>query len=192
MPMANETGSPVELLLRKHLPYELAMLELTFRLLHSPDDEAKKIREHRVVSNALVESFWTHARNLIEFFNQLKGDGLKGVASAKDMTEGYNADTKMRELDQMINVQISHLQYDRPALTKEQLNLPEMDRVRGVIAREIDKFQRCILPKYRGDWKSRPQIDEEIGEQGWIKFASGQPTSSNEVQTLSYVITPSN
>jgi hypothetical protein len=149
----------------------------------------KKIREDTVVSNALVESFWTHARNLIEFFTRPKGDGLHGAASAKDVTEGYIADTKMKELDQTINVQISHLQYDRPALTEDQLNFPAMDRVRGVIAREVEKFQHCILPKYNATWTSRPQIDEEISKEGWLKYASGQTTTSNEVQTLLYVIT---
>jgi hypothetical protein len=42
MDVANERGTPVELLLSKHLPYELDMLEHTFRLLHSLDDSAKK------------------------------------------------------------------------------------------------------------------------------------------------------
>jgi hypothetical protein len=144
------------------------------------------------VFNALVESFWIHARNLIEFFNQSKGDGLKGVASPQDMTEGYIPDTKMRELDQMINVQITHLQYHRPAFTEEQLNFPEMDRVRGVIAREVGKFNHCMLSsKYRDAWTSRPPIDGQISKEGWIKFASGQPTSSNEVQTILSVVTPS-
>jgi hypothetical protein len=187
--MATETGTPIERLLRKHLPYEFDMLEHTFRLLHSSDDHAKKIREDTVVSNALVESFWTHARNLIEFFNQEKGDGLHGVASPQDMTDGYRADTKMKELDQTINVQISHLQYDRPALTEEQLNFPEMDRVRSVIGREVAKFNRSMsASSYSDAWTPRPQMDKGISEEAWFKFASGQATSSSEVATLSLVI----
>jgi hypothetical protein len=191
MPTANETQNPIERLLQKHLPYEFDMLELTFHLLHSSDDQANETREDRVVSNALIESFWTHARNLIEFFNKPRGDGSKGVASAQDMTDGYVADTRMKQLDQMINVQISHLQYDRPALTQEQLDFPEMDRVRGIIAREVQKFERSLLPTYRAIWKPRPQLDERIRDQGWLKFASGQPSASNEVQTLLHVIVPS-
>jgi hypothetical protein len=191
VPMATETETPVKRLLRKHLPYELDMLEHTFHLLHSSDDYPKKIREDRVVSNALIESFWTHARNLIEFFNQNKGDGLKGVASPQDMTEGYSADTRMKELDQMINVQISHLQYDRPALTEEQLNFPEMDRVRSVIGREVEKFNRRMSSSsYCDSWTPRPPNDTEIHERGWIGFASGQSAASSEVQTLLSTIVP--
>jgi hypothetical protein len=99
--MSNETMTPIELLLRKDLPYEINMLEHTFRLLSS-DDYAKNLRKYTVVANALVELFWTHARNLIEFFNKGRGDGLTGLASAQDMTEGYFADTKMKGLDYMI------------------------------------------------------------------------------------------
>jgi hypothetical protein len=187
--MTSEATSPMDRLLRQHLPYELNMLEHTFRLLHSSDGYAKKLRENTVVANALIESFWTHARNLIEFFNQTKGDGLKGLASAHDMTEGYFADTKMRELDRMINVQISHLQYDRPALTEKQLNYSEMDRVRNIIAREVEKFNKSILSRYRDAWTPHKPIDMEISAEGWLKIASEQPTATNVVQTFLSTIT---
>jgi hypothetical protein len=178
--------TPIERLLRRHLPYELDMLEHTFRLLHSSDDHAQNLRKDIVVANALLESFWTHARNLIEFFNKkAKGDGLAGLASPQDMTEGYFPDTKMTELDQMINVQISHLQYHRPQLSEDQLNYSEMDRVRNAIAREVRRFNECMLSsKYRDAWIPRPPIDMEISREGWLKIASEQPTASSEVRTF--------
>ena len=115
------------------------MLEQTLaRLLSKKNDP--------VVTNALVESFWTHARNLIEFFTRsTKGDGTTGTASALDMTAGYFHSIKLKEIDQLINQQISHLQYDRPAFTAKQLDFNEMFRVRADIQREVERYQKTIL-----------------------------------------------
>jgi hypothetical protein len=189
--MKHETKKSIECLLRRHLPYELNMLEHTFRLLHSSQDYAKGLRSDGVVANALIESFWTHARNLIEFFNQGKSDGSTGVASAQDMTDGYLANTNMRTLDQMINVQISHLQYNRPLFT-DQLNLTEMERVRNAIARELEKFKRCISPTYRDAWTAPAPIDRTITDEAWLKIATEQPTATNVVRSMLATIVPKN
>jgi hypothetical protein len=171
-----EPKTPIELLLAKHLPYELDMLDQTLARLLKNQDEP-------VVRNALIESFWTHVRNLVEFFTQKKDDGLKGTASAQDMTEGYFADTKLKKMDQLINQQISHLQYDRPAFTKDQLHHTEMFRVRGVIEREVENFQKKICKKYHRFWKIRMQrkdIDKEL----WLSFMESQPFATNVLQVI--------
>jgi hypothetical protein len=168
---------PIERLLVRHLPYELDMLEQTLvRLLDG------KVTD-RVLQNALIESFWTHARNLIEFFNcKEKGDGQTGVASAQDMTTGYAVDTKLTEVNDLINKQISHLQYDRPAFTQGQLDYNYMYRVREIIGREMQKFQKCINHDYKKFWVTRQQSDETIDKKGWLAFAQNQPTATNVIQ----------
>ena len=70
-------------ILGEHLPYELDMLDASFALLHSPALAAH--RAHPAVRNALVEAFWTHARNVIEFLTHPKGnDAAGGIVSARD------------------------------------------------------------------------------------------------------------
>jgi hypothetical protein len=171
-----EPRTPIERLLFRHLPYELDMLEQTLaRLLANANAP--------VVSNALIESFWTHARNLIEFFNQPKGDGITGTASAQDMTVGYSPDAKLKTIDQLINQQISHLQYDRPAFTADQLDFNEMFRVRGDIQREVERYQKTIRCKYQDFWKPRPE-QREVVRDTWLKFVANQPTATNVITVI--------
>jgi hypothetical protein len=180
--MSIEPRTPIERLLCKHLPYELDMLEQTLARLQANANDT-------VVSNALIESFWTHARNLIEFFTHpTKGDGTTGTASALDMTTGYFPDTKLKEIDQLINQQITHLQYDRPAFTEEQLDFNEMFRVRADIQREVERFQKTIIGKYQEFWKLRPE-QKEIDNDVWLKFVASQPTATNVVTMVGGTVT---
>lgn len=53
-------------ILTEHLPYELDMFELAFLRLHSA--EFADQRKDDFLKNSSIETFWLHARNLIEFF----------------------------------------------------------------------------------------------------------------------------
>jgi len=166
--------TPIELLLAKHLPYELDMLEHTLaRLLILKNNNDVLLR------NALIESFWTHVRNLAEFFNQPKGDGVTGIASAQDMTKNdYPRNPELEDFDELINQQITHLRYDRPAFTDDQLDFNEMFLVRGRIERQVEKFQNNIDGKYQKFWKTRP-VRKDIDEQVWISVVDAQPMATN-------------
>ncbi|MFL6975947.1 MAG: hypothetical protein ACJ8F2_28880, partial [Xanthobacteraceae bacterium] len=52
-------------ILTEHLPYELDMLEGAFVFVHA--SQFADARENALFKNAMIEAFWTHARNLIEF-----------------------------------------------------------------------------------------------------------------------------
>ena len=56
-------------LLEEHLKYELDMFDATYLLMFS--GELKK----GFIANTVIESFWTHARNLNEFFTIAAGQG---------------------------------------------------------------------------------------------------------------------
>jgi hypothetical protein len=98
------------------------------------------------------------------------------------MTKGYYPDTRLKEIDQSINQQISHLQYDRPAFTKDQLNFNNMFRVRGAIQREVEKFQKKIV-RDSEFWKLREER-KDIDQQVWLKFVSSQPTATNVIDVI--------
>ena len=149
--------------LKEHLPYELDMLEGSFVRLYSTEfaDQLKDT----VIKNALIEAFWTHARNLVEYFMHSKGDRFSGVVSARDFTNDYFPDMKMKTLDQEINAQISHLTYDRKTIEHEKLGGYQMLRVKQSIDRETKRFQELLKPEYRAIWV--PRVPSE-----WIETPS--------------------
>ena len=71
----------------EYLPYELNMLEAAFAFLNSKQfDELHKIP---FLKNAAIETFWLHARNLIEFLTHSKNVGHAGLVSARDFTTTF-------------------------------------------------------------------------------------------------------
>ena len=67
-------------MLAEHLPYEHDMLDKAFEFLTSEAHAAE--REDPFKRNPMVEVFWLHARNLIEFYNSPP----RYSASASDFT----------------------------------------------------------------------------------------------------------
>src|SRR6516165_815690 len=77
----------------EHLPYELEMLEWSYAALH--EDRLSKFREHNLIGNLAVESFWVHVRNLIDFFNQPCNGSETGSASASDFIKSQRFDANL-------------------------------------------------------------------------------------------------
>lgn len=74
--------APKVALLIDHFPYEIMMLDATVALLSVGDF-------HPHLRNMAIESFWPHARNLVEFFTLRPNvsETCSGVASARDFTD---------------------------------------------------------------------------------------------------------
>jgi hypothetical protein len=101
------------------LPYELDMLDAAARYMQT--DEFSKLTKPKteigwLTCNATIESFWTHARCLMEFFSRRKNqDFTASAASAMDFTEGFRPSSEMGELwgpgrlAETINEQVSHV-----------------------------------------------------------------------------------
>lgn len=117
--------------LKEHLPYELDMLEAAFTFLHSPDYVKSRTW---FCKNAAIETFWLHARNLIEFLTQPASDG-EGTVSARDFATGFHPVTIMKGMDGLINLGITHLQYGRKSEQEEKLSGYDMLRVKQHIDR---------------------------------------------------------
>jgi hypothetical protein len=107
-------------ILEEHLPYELDMLERAFVILHL--EKFTELRKDAFLRNAVIEAFWTHARNLVEFLMHPPNADADGTVSARDFTKDYLPDMKMKSIDQQINAQVSHLTYERKSLPSEKLN----------------------------------------------------------------------
>jgi hypothetical protein len=168
-------------MLTKHLPYELGMLDGSFRRLFTSEPVIDPL-----IKNALIEAFWTHARNLVEFLAQRKGQGdFKGTASAQDFAKRYSHDPNLRSTDTQINEEVNHLQYDRESKQEQQPNGYRMNLVREAIRREFDKFQTLLDRPYRDIWVRRNFRNVEI-----LVFEHAQATATAEVQVINAVIEP--
>jgi hypothetical protein len=164
-------------ILTEHLPYELDMFEAAFVFLHS--NEFAEARKVVFLKNAAIESFWLHARNLIEFLTHSESDGRSGLVSARDFTTGFYPNTIMREIDQRINAGVSHLLYERKTRTEDKLAWHDMLRVKQHVDREINSFEATLLPAYRAVWVPRVPSD-------WIEVGSlmSSTNSTTSVTTM--------
>jgi hypothetical protein len=167
-------------MLREHLCYELDMLEGAFIFLH--DDSHAEARKNKIVRNAMVEAFWTHARNLLEFLAYPKREGATGIASARNFTdqEFVHQLTMKESIDDEVNIQISHLQYERKSSPQEKLGGYDMAWVKAAIDSHIKRFEKHLLPRYQPFWVTRtpsapPHFDGEARNTTTIESRSSTP-----------------
>jgi hypothetical protein len=154
-----------KVLLTDALPYELDMLDAAARYMQTsefPKFETTKSKIEWHTRNATIESFWTHARCLIEFFNRSKNKDFRAsAASARDFADGFYPSHEMQKLtgagslSEKINEQISHVGFCRKAETYEKLGAVEMVRVKSIIDKEVEEFDTKLNRTFRPFWKRR-------------------------------------
>jgi len=150
------------------LPYELDMLDAAARYMQT--DEFSKLTTAKtelewLTCNAIIESFWTHARCLMEFFSRRKNqDFTASTASAMDFTEGFHPSSEMEKLwgpgrlAETLNEQISHVGFCRKAEQLQKLGASEMVRVKSIINEEVENFERTLKREFQPYWKSRQPV----------------------------------
>ena len=150
------------------LPYELDMLDAAVRYMQT--DEFSKLTTPKteiewLTCNATIEAFWTHAHCLMEFFSRRKNlDFTASAASAMDFTEGFHPSSEMEELwgpgrlAETINEQVSHVGFCRKAEHLQQLGASEMVRVKSIIDKEVENFERTLKREFQPHWKSRQPV----------------------------------
>jgi hypothetical protein len=144
-------------LLQRHLPYELDMLERALEFLTRDDLPLHEHPAAPLLNNFAIEGFWTHARNVNEFMKRPRNKSASGVAAARDFTEDvqemrFKLDEK---LEDKINEQISHLQYERPETEDGQLMISDMLRVYAGINSCVREFERRLTPEAKEIWRPR-------------------------------------
>lgn len=166
-----------ERMLREHLPYELDMLEWAYAFLH--DQKFEDQRKDEGQRNAAIECFWTHARNLYEFMTR-KGKGdFEGVAAATDFVGGaFNPDLPFEKMDDNMNVQVSHLQYERPSSVNGKLGGYDMGRFREALNRAVKLFESKLNDDARGIWKMRQPVQ-------YVYLHSAPLSSTNHTTSVS-------
>ena len=166
---SKEDMGRAEIVLGDALPYELDMLDEATRYMQTDEfarlAQSKKNLTEWHTRNATIESFWSHARCLMEFFNRTKGkDFTSPSASAKDFTDDFHTSSEMVKLygpgrlSETINEQISHVGFRRKAEQFEKLGASEIVRVKAIIDKEVEQFDRKLKCEFRRYWKSRQRV----------------------------------
>jgi hypothetical protein len=163
-----EDTERAKIVLDDALPYELDMLDAAARYMQT--DEFSKLTKPKteiewLTCNATIESFWTHARCLMEFFSRRKNqDFTASAASAMDFTEGFQPSSEMEQLwgpgslSETINEQLSHVGFRRRAEQLENLGASEMVRVKSIIDKEVGNFERTLMREFQPYWKPRQMV----------------------------------
>jgi hypothetical protein len=146
--------------LKRHLPYELDMFDAAAEYLQSPEFVAPADAIDRATSfksNATIEVFWTHARNLIEFLTRPKSRSINEMAfaaSARDFADGFHSKLDAETVLEKINAQICHLGFGRKAI-HEQLGSIDINWVKPAIDSEIRRFEDSLNPACVKHWTKR-------------------------------------
>jgi hypothetical protein len=167
-PLTAEELEKVKIVLGDALPYELSMLEAAARYMQEDSFRELKVDDSYVealIRNATIETFWMHARCLIEFFNRETGNYEASSAGARDFTtKAYRPSKDMKKLNgdkslkTQINEQISHVGFCRKTEEWNKLGLTQMRYVKAIINEETEKFVTNLKPNFSQYWNgSLPQ-----------------------------------
>lgn len=152
---------PNEDILYEHLGYALDLVALALREIGEPPRDDEKSEYFRGM--AIIEVFWSQMRLLIEFFNG--GLGRTTTTTAADFTKTelrYSFDFGDKNIDDMMNNQIAHMNNARTADPDRKLRSDDMYRVARALAREVGRFEKELTDKYKETWDIRVAGREPI------------------------------
>ncbi|MGA8155123.1 MAG: hypothetical protein WB822_02700 [Rhodoplanes sp.] len=136
--------------LEEHLPYELDMLEEALSRWGSLPKEPDFFRR-----NSTIETFWVHARNIHEFFQNKQTNGRTAAANKFTTKSIYYEFKEFGNKIQNIHDQIAHLNYSRPRTAEQKLDLAFARRVKEAIDRAVGNFQANLRPEATRYWRTR-------------------------------------
>lgn len=133
----------------KHVWYEIWMLGETYKLL---DLRAVPLSDV-VIGNALIESFCTHARLLIEFFDKSRGADFY-------TTVPYVRSKKYDKLKRQINNQISHVVDEgRSEEISDKMGPDERKELIDLLGSDIATFKQYLKPPH-DQWRPLPDVPD--------------------------------
>lgn len=143
-------------IMNEHLPYELIMLRGTFDQLVT----------HTVETNALIESFCIHARQLLDFFEDKEGRTTDARASdfTKTKYQTKHLPPSKDPIRDNINKQIAHITLCRTTDSTEKITGQDMLKLLNALTDEAEKFKKKLKPEYQDEFRwnqpQRPKIPE--------------------------------
>jgi hypothetical protein len=138
--------SPSELL-GHHVKYDIDQMVASLRMLGTvkvPLEWQPQDGWQKALNNALMESFYLHARALFEFFEKPRG-GRKYTEATYKPFKGVDISTWVRKL----NNQAAHLLDGRTA--DDRLKIGDQDRIDMLhaLSNEVEVFKKALKPEYK-------------------------------------------
>lgn len=165
--MSKSTYATDEEILGEHLPYELWMLEETFTRLNQSKTDV-------VLTNALIEAFCIHARQLLEFFENKQGRKAKEFTGGSYAAAHLGALTKL-ERDKL-NTQIAHITGKRTADSVDKIDQILRAKFLRALMKEANDFKKQLAPEFQGLFRY-PMANESIASSD-NPSATNAPTST--------------
>jgi hypothetical protein len=101
----------------------------------------------------------------MDFFSRRKNqDFTASAASAMDFTEDFQPSSEMEELwgpgklAEAVNEQVIHVGFFKKAQQLQKVGASEMVRVKSIIDKEVQNFERTLKPEFQPYWKSRQPV----------------------------------
>lgn len=155
----------------EHVKYEIDMLRSTHECLRSR-------KWDWAVQNALIESFWVHARNLLEFFGKQKN--AHPVTSFCGTSYVPLKFSSVRPLYRKICEQISHLKSGRTHDAEAKLDVLNSG-VREFLENEIEKFRFHLNRECENLIPARPKPTPEPAA---VSFVEQTTTAASTTYTV--------
>jgi len=177
-----------EALFTEHLRYELKMFDTAAEFLDSPEfaklDTTKLDEWFRY--NSAIETFWLHARLLIEFLSDAYKRDLHGKhASATDFAGKYTYDQNLQWAYDKINQQIAHLNYQRKSEDYCKLQHGDVKAVKGALNKEIKRF----MDKLDDHWKKKNETEPVTPNKLYLYLGKNPvPSATNQFESVKSVV----
>jgi hypothetical protein len=174
--MAEVQESP-EKILGHHLKYEIDQMMHSLQMLGRvtvPSDWEPWWQ--KALNNALMESFYLHARTLFEFFTKR---GSKYTSADYKPFQGFSNAT-VKEWVRLLNVQAAHMIYDgRTEDDNDKIRDKERYDMLDALRAEVAAFKKSLKSEYKG-------IDiPDVAAMTRPALAPGVPSATNAIFSLS-------
>lgn len=161
--------------LQEHLPYEIDMLDACVQFLAN-----SSCSDSDFTKNVMIECFFLHARNLLDFFLRMSMD--QNAVAAMHFTKDKVYYEFPCNLLGRINEQISHLKYERADAGQARLSVTDVEVTKQFLDVAIKRFQSNLCSQLTGSWQTRqPKVvcflyEAEPSATNVISIASSEST----------------
>jgi len=179
--------------IRHHLRYEIDALVDAYNVLEMLAAKGGGFTddEKRILTNALIESFCVHARNLYEFFNkqtqtQRKKGGMPKYADGK-----YQLLNKYDDMRGELNIQITHLIYEgRKTSPSDKIGDAMRFKMLDQLRNELENFRKHLVdPAWSDDIPAIPTtliISKANAATNFVSFSSCDTTTNERASVITF------
>jgi hypothetical protein len=178
---------------RHHLPYEIDALVDAYNVLEMLAAKGGGFTddEKRILTNALIESFCVHARNLYEFFHKQTQTRRKKGGMPKYTDDKYQLLNKYDDMRAELNIQITHLIYegrktDPSDKIVDAMRFKMLDQLRG----ELENFRKHLIDAtWSDDIPAIPTtliVSKANAATNYISFSSCNTTTNGRSSAMTF------